>query len=94
MAEEIFSFVFRLLDSYEVKTTIVRYNQLSEQNRPSDLIVLSFRWNNAGIYCDITLPILAKKKIIFSEEAHFDLGGYINKQNCRNWGTENPHAYI
>ena len=34
------------------------------------------------------------KKIIFSDEAHFDLGGYVNKQNCRIWGTENPHAYI
>ena len=28
-----------------------------------------------------------KKKIIFSDEAHFDLGGYINKQNCRIRGT-------
>ena len=35
-----------------------------------------------------------KKKIIFSDEAHFDLGGYVNKQNCRIWGTENSHAYI
>ena len=35
-----------------------------------------------------------KKKIIFSDEAHFDLGGYVNKQNCRIWGTENLHAYI
>ena len=35
-----------------------------------------------------------KKKIIFSDEAHFDLGGYVNKQNYRIWGTENPHAYI
>ena len=26
-----------------------------------------------------------------SDEAHFDLGGYVNKQNCRFWGTENPH---
>ena len=24
-----------------------------------------------------------KKKIIFSEEVHFVLGGYVNKQNCR-----------
>ena len=40
------------------------------------------------------MPILAKKKVIFSDEAHFDLGGYVNKQNCRIWGTENPHAYI
>ena len=39
------------------------------------------------------MPILAKIKIIFSDKAHFDLGGYVNKQNCRIWGTENPHAY-
>ena len=37
---------------------------------------------------------MAKKKIIFSDEAHFDLGGYVNKQNCCICGTENPHAYI
>ena len=34
------------------------------------------------------------KKNIFSVEAHFDLGGYVSKQNCLIWGTENPHAYI
>ena len=45
--------------------------------------------NNAGKWaCD------RQKKIIFSDEAHFDLGGYVNKQNCRIWGKENPHAYI
>ena len=33
-------------------------------------------------------------KIIFSDEAHFDLGGFVNKQNCRIWGTENQHACI
>ena len=31
-----------------------------------------------------------KKKIISSDEADFDLGGYINKQNCSIWSTENP----
>ena len=39
------------------------------------------------------MPILAKK-IIFSDEAHFDPGRYVNKQNCRIWDTENPHAYV
>ena len=39
------------------------------------------------------MPILSKI-IIFSNEAHFDLGGYVKKQNCRIWSTENPHAYI
>ena len=34
------------------------------------------------------------KKIISSDEAHFDLGGYVNKQNCGIWCTENRHAYI
>ena len=33
-------------------------------------------------------------RLIFSNEDHFDLGGYVNKQNYRIWGTENPHAYI
>ena len=36
----------------------------------------------------------SKKKINFSDKAHFDLGGYVGKQNCRIWDTENPHAYI
>jgi len=26
-----------------------------------------------------------------SDEAHFHLSGYVNKQNCRFWATENPH---
>ena len=32
------------------------------------------------------MPILAKK-IVFSDEAHFDLGGYVKEQDCRIWGT-------
>ena len=35
-----------------------------------------------------------KKKIIISDEAHFDLAWYVNMQNCRIWGIENPHDYI
>ena len=35
-----------------------------------------------------------QKKITFSDEAHFDLGVYVNKQNCLIWYTENPHSYI
>ena len=31
---------------------------------------------------------------MFSDEADFDLGWYVNKQNCRIWVIENPHAYI
>ena len=35
----------------------------------------------------------AKKKNM-SDEAQFDLVGYVNKPNCHIWGTENLHAYI
>jgi Helix-turn-helix domain (DUF4817) len=32
------------------------------------------------------------KRIIFSDEAHFHLNGFVNKQNCRIWGSENPRV--
>ena len=32
------------------------------------------------------MPILAKKTIISSDEAHFDLGGYVNKENLSHLG--------
>ncbi|GFV18719.1 uncharacterized protein TNCV_4756061 [Trichonephila clavipes] len=34
------------------------------------------------------------KRILFSDEAHFWLNGYVNKQNCRNWSEANPQAYV
>lgn len=34
------------------------------------------------------------KKIILSDEAHFHLSGYVNKQNCRIWGSENPTEMV
>ena len=54
------------------------------------MYTLEQRWEILRHYF---LPIW-QKKIIFSDEAHFDLGGYVNKKNCHIWGTENPHAYI
>ena len=29
------------------------------------------------------------KKLIFSDEAHFWLNGFVSKQNCRIWGESN-----
>ncbi|GBN00934.1 hypothetical protein AVEN_150868-1 [Araneus ventricosus] len=31
--------------------------------------------------------------IWFTDEAHFHLNGFVNKQNWRFWGSENPHLY-
>ena len=31
-------------------------------------------------------------KIFFSDESHFTLAGYVNKQNCSIWGSGNPRS--
>ena len=64
--------------------------------------VLSFRRTNMVVYTlEQSWEImwhyflrLWQKKVIFSDEAYFDLNGYVNKQNCRVWGTENPHVCL
>ncbi|GFX71151.1 uncharacterized protein TNCV_3649161 [Trichonephila clavipes] len=34
------------------------------------------------------------KRILFSDEAHFWLNGYVNKQNCRIWSEANPQVAV
>ncbi|GFT52946.1 uncharacterized protein TNCV_1460461 [Trichonephila clavipes] len=34
------------------------------------------------------------KRILFSDEAHFWLNGYVNKQNRRIWNEANPQVYV
>ncbi|GFX10678.1 putative transposable element [Trichonephila clavipes] len=34
------------------------------------------------------------KRILFSDEAHFWLNGYVNNQNCRIWSEANPQVYV
>ncbi|GFV60694.1 uncharacterized protein TNCV_4180301 [Trichonephila clavipes] len=34
------------------------------------------------------------KQILFSDEAHFWLNGYVNKQNCRIWSEANPQVSV
>ena len=34
------------------------------------------------------------RKIIFSDEAHFHIGGYVNKQNCRIWHSKDLNVII
>ncbi|GFW54938.1 uncharacterized protein TNCV_2785531 [Trichonephila clavipes] len=33
------------------------------------------------------------KRILFTDEVHFWLNGYVNKQNCRIWSKANPQVY-
>ncbi|GFU79310.1 uncharacterized protein TNCV_2138331 [Trichonephila clavipes] len=34
------------------------------------------------------------KRILFSDEAHFWLNGYVHKQNGRIWSEANPQVYV
>ncbi|GFX85567.1 uncharacterized protein TNCV_3717381 [Trichonephila clavipes] len=34
------------------------------------------------------------KRILFSDEVHFWLNDYVNKQNCRIWSEANPQVYV
>ncbi|GFU87593.1 uncharacterized protein TNCV_2935151 [Trichonephila clavipes] len=34
------------------------------------------------------------QRTLFSDEAHFWLNGYVNKQNCRIWSEANPQVYV
>ena len=30
--------------------------------------------------------------MFFTDDGHFTFGRYVNKQNCRIWGSENPQV--
>ncbi|GFV28045.1 putative transposase [Trichonephila clavipes] len=43
-----------------------------------------------GAQNEITVVPDFHKRILFSDEAHFWLNGYVNQQNCRIWSEANP----
>ncbi|GFX23807.1 hypothetical protein TNCV_1788381 [Trichonephila clavipes] len=47
-------------------------------------------------WAQIEIAVVADfhKRILFSDEAHFWLNGYVNKQNCRIWSEANPQVYV
>ncbi|GFW20710.1 uncharacterized protein TNCV_1049331 [Trichonephila clavipes] len=52
--------------------------------------------NNAFKLCNFISKIMVDfhKRILFSDEAHFWLNGYVNKQNFRIWSEVNPQVYV
>ena len=44
------------------------------------------------LFCERMLEIIASDDVMLmmSDEAHFHLDGYVNKQKCRFWAAENP----
>ena len=62
----------------------------------SPLNVISLCLSSVGIYCANEKPYndvdFARKKNMFSDQAHFYFGGYVNIQNCNIWGLGTPHV--
>lgn len=66
--------------------------QLTQELKPNDHLL---RRNFADWALEqLETDPLFHEKIIFSDEAHFWLNGFINTQNCRIWSKENPHAVL
>ncbi|GFX55098.1 hypothetical protein TNCV_2306172 [Trichonephila clavipes] len=44
------------------------------------------------VFADLSHP--HSEEMFRSDEAHFWLNGYVNKQNCRIWSEANPQVYV
>ncbi|GFV67698.1 uncharacterized protein TNCV_4623781 [Trichonephila clavipes] len=49
-----------------------------------------------GVTSSNPVPLKTRRvgRILFSDEAHFWLNGYVNKQNCCIWSEANPQVYV
>ncbi|GFY15091.1 hypothetical protein TNCV_4493441 [Trichonephila clavipes] len=79
--------------------------EMSVSDLPSDialdnLVALHFKYDQARrrfvewAQNEIAVVPDFHKRILFSDEAHFRLNGYVNKQNFRIWSEANPQVYV
>ncbi|GFW31990.1 hypothetical protein TNCV_2600171 [Trichonephila clavipes] len=67
---------------------------------PYNLVALHFKYDQARrrfvewAQNEIAVVPDFHKRILFSDEAHFWLNGYVNKQNCSIWSEANPQVYV
>ncbi|GFV20102.1 hypothetical protein TNCV_4194011 [Trichonephila clavipes] len=65
-----------------------------------NLVALHFKYDQARrrfvewVQNEIAVVPDFHKRILFSDEVHFWLNGYVNKQNCRIWSEANPQVYV
>ncbi|GFV68648.1 putative transposase [Trichonephila clavipes] len=72
------------------------YTRQSQNN----LVALHFKYDQARrrfvewAQNEIAVVPDFHERILFSDEAHFWLNGYVNKQNGRIWSEANPQVYV
>ena len=79
----IWSFLRRELKLYPYKLQMAQ--QLSEEDETKRI--------NFARYCRAELRFDSEflKRVVFTDECKFSLSGFVNKQNCRIWGSERPN---
>ncbi|GFV46904.1 DUF4817 domain-containing protein [Trichonephila clavipes] len=82
--------------SLRAASPLVRLGQGKERWEAPDHTqgVLPQNWGGIEQNRSVTCMLLKAKRILFSDEAHFWLNGYVNKQNCRIWSEANPQVYV
>ncbi|GFW44610.1 putative transposable element [Trichonephila clavipes] len=76
------------------------YTINSPVRRTDNLVALHFKYDQARrrfvewAQNEIAVVPDFHKRILFSDEAHFWLNGYVNKQNCRIWSEANSQVYV
>ncbi|GFX33352.1 hypothetical protein TNCV_812141 [Trichonephila clavipes] len=90
-------------DSPKRKKKGKRVRELREnpyRTKTDNLVALHFKYDQARrrfvewAQNEIAVVPDFHKRILFSDEAHFWLNGYVNKQNCRIWSEANPQVYV
>ncbi|GFV08233.1 hypothetical protein TNCV_326671 [Trichonephila clavipes] len=78
-----------------------KYGQHKRGHRnKNNLVALHFKYDQARrrfvewAQNEIAVVPDFHKLILFSDEAHFWLNGYVNKQSCRIWSEANPQVYV
>ncbi|GFS52083.1 hypothetical protein TNCV_1104981 [Trichonephila clavipes] len=64
---------------------------------PGNLVSLHSKYDQARrrfVENEIAVVPDFHKRILFSDEAHFWLNGYVNIQNCRIWSEAKPQVYV
>ncbi|GFU96659.1 hypothetical protein TNCV_2245661 [Trichonephila clavipes] len=74
-----------IIEKVMVKATLIR-----DKNSHAVLMGKFVEWaqNEIAVVRDL------RKRTLFSDEAHFWLNNYVNKQNCRIWSEANPQVYV
>ncbi|GFX46883.1 DUF4817 domain-containing protein [Trichonephila clavipes] len=73
---------------------------LQSEDITHNLVALHFKYDQARrrfvewAQNEIAVVPDFHKRILFSDEAHFWLNGYVNKQNCHIWSEANPQVYV